>query len=235
MITTGRFVFLHLHKSGGTFVNEFLLRFLPDAHLVGYHLPRHMLPPSHAHLPVLGFVRNPWSYYVSWYTFQSRRPQPNPLFSVVSEGNSLDFGRTVGNLLELGAGGKLLDVAVAALPNGYRNRGINLPGYELATIRGSGLGFYSFLYRHIYGGSGSSGAGVTLIGQMERLREELASMLAAVGERVDAGMRAYLQDAPVQNESAHGGYSGYYSDALRDRVARADAAIIERYGYRFAE
>jgi len=46
MIVTDRFVFLHLHKSGGTFVNECLLRFLPDARQVGYHLPRSMTPPA---------------------------------------------------------------------------------------------------------------------------------------------------------------------------------------------
>lgn len=230
MITTGRFVFLHLHKSGGTFVNEFLLRFLPDAQLVGYHLPRHMIPPAHAHLPVLGFVRNPWSYYVSWYSFQAQKAQPNPLFQLMSRGGSLDFEGTIGNLLDLGSNGSGLEAAVAALPKGYRNVGINLPGYELATIRGTGLGFYSFLYRHIYGIS----TGMTLIGQMERLREELPSMLTGLGERVDAGMREYLQRAPGDNESRHRPYADYYTESLRKRVAQADAELIERFGYRFA-
>ncbi len=42
MIATDHIVFLHLHKSGGTFVNEGLLRFVPEARIVGYHLPRHL-------------------------------------------------------------------------------------------------------------------------------------------------------------------------------------------------
>ena len=70
MIATPRFVFIHLHKSGGTFVNECLLRFVPAARRLGYHLPRAAVPSEYAHLPVLGYVRNPWSYYVSWYAFQ---------------------------------------------------------------------------------------------------------------------------------------------------------------------
>jgi len=37
MIATDRFVFLHLHKSGGTFVNECLLRHVPGARQLGYH------------------------------------------------------------------------------------------------------------------------------------------------------------------------------------------------------
>jgi hypothetical protein len=71
MIATDRFVYVHLHKSGGTFVNECLLRFFPDARQIGYHLPRSRIPQDRLALPVLGFVRNPWSYYVSWYSFQS--------------------------------------------------------------------------------------------------------------------------------------------------------------------
>jgi hypothetical protein len=56
MIATDRFVYVHLHKSGGTFVNECLLRFFPDARQIGYHLPRSRIPQDRLALPVLGFV-----------------------------------------------------------------------------------------------------------------------------------------------------------------------------------
>ena len=91
MIVTPRFVFLHLHKSGGTFVNECLMRFVTGARQIGYHLPRSLIPKEFAHLPVLGFVRNPWSYYVSWYSFQAAKPAPNALFRILSDGGRLDF------------------------------------------------------------------------------------------------------------------------------------------------
>src|SRR5688572_3515373 len=99
MIVTPRFVFLHLHKSGGTFVNELLLRYVPEARQIGYHLPWRRLPEAYRVLPVLGLVRNPWSYYVSWYSFQSRRAQPNALFRVLSDGGRLGFAATVRNML----------------------------------------------------------------------------------------------------------------------------------------
>ena len=76
MIVTPRFVFLHLHKSGGTFVNACLMQHVAGAQQIGYHLPRTMIPDTHRHLPVLGFVRSPWSYYVSWFSFQSSRTEP---------------------------------------------------------------------------------------------------------------------------------------------------------------
>lgn len=228
MIVAPGFVFLHLHKSGGTFVNECLLRFVPGSRQVGYHLPRSALPPESADLPVLGFVRNPWSYYVSWYAFQSVRAQPNPLFQVLSDGGRLGFAGTIGNMLSLGGNGELLDAAVAALPDRYTNRGINLPGFALAAIRNSGLGFYTFLYRHMFG----SGRRLQ-IGRMESLRSDLPAMLEAVGAPVGDDLLRHLRDAAPSNVSAHRDYADYYDAALRDLVAARDAPLVERYRYRF--
>ena len=63
-----------------------------------------MIPTAYAHLPVLGFVRNPWSYYVSWYAFQAGRPRPNPLYRVLSNEGQLDFAATISNMLDLSTG-----------------------------------------------------------------------------------------------------------------------------------
>ena len=230
MIATERFVFVHLHKCGGSFVNDFLMRFLPDARQLGYHLPRRLVPPNLAHLPLLGFVRNPWSYYVSWYCFQSQRRDSNPLFRVLSEEGRLNFENTVRNMLDLGVTGARLDAVVAALPQRFTSGGLNLPGFALEPIRGSGLGFFSYLYRHMY-----DGPGIMHVRRTERLREELIPMLVAVGQPVSAAMRAHVSDAPAHNVSEHTTYVDYYSDALRELVAERDAAIIARHGYQFGD
>jgi hypothetical protein len=230
MITTDRFVFLHLHKSGGTFVNECLLRFLPDARHIGYHLPRSLVPPQAAGLPVLGFVRNPWSYYVSWYSFQLERPHPNFLFRILSEEGRLGFEETVRNMLNLGAGSLRLDLLLRALPAQYSNQGLNLPRFALAPIRDTRLGFYSFLYRYLYAG----GSKPVVVGRLEVLRDELIPMLESVGQPVSAEMRRYVEHEAPTNTSTHAAYAEYYGPALRDLVAERDAEIIARHGYRFA-
>jgi hypothetical protein len=228
VIATDHFVFLHLHKSGGTFANEWLLRFFPDARQIGYHLPRRLIPAEFRSLPVLGLVRNPWSYYVSWYAFQSGLPRPNALFKILSEGGTLGFAGTIRNMLDLGAGGGQLDTLVSALPDTYTGRGLNLPGPELAAIRATGLGFYSFLYRYLYVGEEPAH-----VARMETMRQELPALVSAVGQRVPPAAASFLRAAPASNASAHRHYTEYYDDLLRDHVGERDGALIREYGYTF--
>jgi hypothetical protein len=230
MIATDRFVFLHLHKSGGTFVNECLLRYVPGARQVGYHLPHSLIPPALAPLPRVGLVRNPWSYYVSWYSFQAAQPQPNPLFRVLSRGGTLDFAGTVRNMLDLAHDARLLDETVRALPDRYTHRGLNLPGPALARISGTGVGFYSFLFRYMFGPDDS-----TQVGRMDRLRNELPALLARLGVDVSADFRSHLASAAPTNVSVHGPYAEYYDRELARLVEVRDGGIIRRFGFRFGE
>lgn len=231
MIVTPRFVFLHLHKSGGTFVNECLFKFVPDAMHVGYHLPRSMVPAAYSDVPVLGFVRNPWSYYVSWYTFQLERPNPNFLFRILSDDGRLEFGPTLHNMLDLGAGSVRLELLLRSLPSAYSNQGLNLPNFALEPIRDTQLGFYTYMYRYLYNGGHSP----TIVGRMERLREDLPRMLESVAQTVSVEMRRYIEREAPSNTSSHRDYPDYYTPTLRNMVAKRDAEIIERHRYRFGE
>jgi hypothetical protein len=228
MIVTDRFVFLHLHKSGGTFVNHWLAQYYPGARTVGYHLPRALIPPEHAALPMIGLVRNPWSYYVSWFSFQAAMKRPNVLFRILSDDGRLGFEPTIRAMLELESGGPHLDAILAGLPREYGRKGINLPSGALADIRDSGFGFYSFLYRYMHGDDGRVG-----IARMEHLRSELLALIEQAGANPSTEAREALAYRPPANRSNHRPYSEYYSETLRDLVAERDRRVIERHGYSF--
>ena len=230
MIATDHFVFVHLQTCGDRLAKEFLLRWVPGARQLGNHVPRRMTPPALASLPTLGLVRNPWSYYALWYSLQAQRPNPGALFRILSDNGALDFEHTVRNMLELGTTGARLDELIAALPPTFTGQGLNLPGFALEPIRGSGLGFFSFLYRHMY-----DGPGVTHILRVERLREELLPTLLVLGQPITAAMRAFVEGSPSREGAAGTDYSHLYSNDLRDRVAERDAQLIARYGYRFGD
>ena len=229
MIVTPAFTFVHLHKSGGTFVNECLLRFCPDASMLGYHLPSRLIPAEYAGLPILGFVRNPWSYYVSWYAFQSQMAQPNALFRIASENRSLDFSGTLRNLLDLGSGGDKLDVLLGELPHAYGNKGLNLPNFALAPIRDSGRGLYSYLFEYMYSG----GAVAPTIGRVENLRADLLGFLEGIEAALTPQLREFITRAAPRNTSRHAAYRDYYSDETAALVAERDHPVIEQFGYRF--
>lgn len=229
MIATKRFVHIHLHKSGGTFVNECLLRFFPDARRLGYHLPRSLIPAELAALPVFGLVRNPWSYYVSWYAFQSQRPQPNALFRCLSENGTLDFNATIRNMLELGEPHGKLDALLPQLPSSYGVQGLNLPAFALAPIRNSGIGFYSYLFHYMYAGS----LGTLSIGRTETLRADLLAFLQRERIVVSDGLQDFIQHAAALNPSAHAPFAACYDGATRRLVEARDSMLISQFGYRF--
>lgn len=228
MIVTSRLVFLHLHKSGGTFVNQFLLRFFPEAQVIGYHLPRAHLPAQFARLPLYGLVRNPWDYYVSWYSFQTMRPIPNPLFSCTSDDGRLDFTGTVRNLVTLSEQPDRLAKLRSRLPDQFTGHGVNLTRNCLAPLDGSRSGFYSFMYRRMFGDDQD-----VAFGRFESLRDDFAAFLERRGVELTAEMTRYIRFHDPTNSSIHRPYWELYDDLTRDLVAERDADVIKRFGYRF--
>jgi hypothetical protein len=226
MIATDRMVFLHLHKSGGSFVNALLLRCVPSARPIGYHFPYRELPPEYRDLPVVGTVRNPWAYYVSWYHFQVRQPHPNILFQICSDDGQLGFKATIGNLVGLSADETRLPRLERGLPDTYLRRGLNLTKASVGELRERGVGFYSFLYERLY-----AGAHDPFILRMERLRGELRSALSSIGHLPNPCAERFLDEVPPLNSTPHEAPSHYFDDELANVVAERDRSVIERYGY----
>jgi hypothetical protein len=226
MIVTDRLLFLHLHKSGGTFVNALLMRCVSSARQIGYHLPYREIPAIYRHLPVVGTVRSPWAYYVSWYHFQISRPKPNILFQICSNDGKLDFKETIANLVGLSNDETRLALLENALPDTYRNVGLNLTKQCVRELRERELGFYSFLYHRLY-----AGADEPTILRAEWLREELRQALSSLGHLPNECVDRFLDETPPLNVSRHDAPSHYFDDRLAALVADRDRQIIDRYGY----
>jgi len=228
MIVCNKFVFLHLHKSGGTFVNQMMAACIPYARQIGYHFPYKELPHSFQRLPVVGTVRNPWDYYVSWYHFQAQMEKPHPLYMCVSKGNSLNFEETIFNLLSISENKQLFTEFQQQLPTQYMPYGINLTQKCIEPLKNSGCGFYSFLYRRLY-----HGASEPIIIKMEQLRAGLNTLVEQLQLQPQPRILAFLRDAPNMNTSEHNNYQSYYSNKLKQGVANADAAVIKQHNYMF--
>ena len=226
MLVTDKLLFLHLHKSAGTFINAMLMRCVPSALQIGYHLPYREVPEAYRSLPVLGTVRNPWAYYVSWYHFQNSQPQPNALFRICSDDRRHGFAGTIRNLADLAADEPRLSLLEQALPETYTNHGLNLTKGCVGELRERRVGFYTFLYERLYAGSHEP-----IIVKVEQLREGLRSAFALLGHSPNACIDRFLNEVPRLNVSQHDEPSRYFDDRLATMIAERDGKIIRQYEY----
>jgi hypothetical protein len=234
MLITDKFVFLHLPRTGGTFVYEVVRKFFPSAREIGYHFPRELLPREYSHLPVLGTVRNPWEFYVSWYHHHhsSNRysPSKNVLFCCVSEDRKLDFVQTIRNALDLGVSDDKLDFLIQALPENfdYQKRHIpNLTKDLMRKIRGTGLGLYTFRFNQLFGQADD-----VFFCRVETLRSDLMAFFERIGAASDA-LRSHVLGLDKKHTSEHRHYSTYYTLELAELVGIRDRQLVERFGFTF--
>jgi hypothetical protein len=234
MLVNDNFVFIHLPRSGGTFVSDIIKKFFPSTREIGYHFPRQLLPSEYSHLPILGTVRNPWEFYPSWYEHQSAKPVYLPskhvLFGYLSQHRTLDFERTVRNALSLGVSDEKLDALIDALPENfdYEARSIsNITKDTMAKIRGTGLGLYAFRFNVMFGEAAD-----VFFCRLESLRIDLTTFFEKIGVATDE-MRSYVFNLDKKNTSEHNHYSSYYTPELAELVSIREHQLIERFGFTF--
>lgn len=237
MIITDKFVFVHMHKTGGQSLGHIIADCMPDMKPVGYHYPYHMLPAESVDLPVVGMVRNPWDWYLSWYAFNTRPEIGNPLFFIVSDGFQADCKRTIKNLVMLGSDSPesqnyrkaLIDMLPDTLEG---NAGVGLTKDSIRNMASPELGYYSWQFQRMHGDLDNANLH---IGRFENLQQEFISIMQTLDvEQADA-MQAKFDNTPRHNTSRHSHYSRYIDDELRELIAQKEASLIERYGYEFEQ
>jgi hypothetical protein len=239
MIVTKHFVYIHTSRTAGTFLNKLILEHVPDARMLQYHGQLRDLPGAYAHLPVIGFVRNPWDWYVSMYFDYKRKQQY--VFQILSKGGDLGFEATVTRFLRLGDNSvqskKLLSQLVQAAPNVINaqtprrlgNSGLRSEHFANFT---DNLGYYSWLLRLMYQ---SRKPHNVQLGRFEDLREEALRLFTITSTPITDGITSYLREAEAQNKSPRPkDFTGGYPADLERLVAEKDKILIDRFGYEFS-
>jgi hypothetical protein len=230
MIATDKFVFVHLPRTGGTFVSEIIRKFFPSAQEIGYHFPRALIPKEYSHLPILGGIRNPWEFYASWYHHQQSETRYSPLFCGLSENRTLDFNRTARNALNLGVNEETLDRLIHQLPEAfnYEQKHVsNVTKNTMRNIRGTGLGLLTFRFNLLFGNADD-----VYFCRLESLRADLLLFLERIGATSDA-LRSCVLTLEKKNISKYQHYSTYYTPELAELVSIRDKPLIDRFGYVF--
>ena len=210
MICTPTFSFIHLHKTGGQSINELLLSHIPGAKEIGYHLPVAHLPSQAKSLPVIGVIRNPWDWYVSWYAFNNLRGVKNPLFNIVSRGKQASFKETIENLLrypEINAQNEVFKNSHRALlPETFANDGG--AGFTKDCVdffMSNDKGYYSLLVERMFG----ERSDVIKLLRFEHLATEFKNVMSELRVPEADEILAALNQQPRKNSSARGHYAHY--------------------------
>ena len=231
MLVTDKFVFLHLPRAGGTFVYEVVRKFFPSAREIGYHFPRELLPREYSRLPILGVARNPWEFYVSWYHHVRPRGAASTFFSWVSENGKLGFVETIRNALNLGVNDERLDVLIELLPEqvDYARRHIpNITKDAMRRVRGTGVGYYTFRFNHIFGKADD-----VFFCRLETLRQDLVAFFEGIGAATDE-LRDFVLCLDKKNTAEYADVPTCYTAELAELVRIRDRQLSERFGFTFA-
>jgi hypothetical protein len=232
MIVTDKFVFVHVPRSGGTFITGIIRKFFPSAHEIGHHLPLELLPREYSHLPVLGTVRNPWEFYVSLYHYVWPKDAASILVSWMSENGRLGFEGSIRNLLNLGVNDERIDVLIEMLPErlDYSKRHIpSVTKDAMRRVRSTGVGYYTLRFNQMFGNADD-----VFFCRLETLRRDLVAFFEEIGAATDELLN-YVLGSDKVNAADHLHYSTYYTPELAELVLLRDRPLIERFGYVFEQ
>ncbi len=240
MIITKYFVYIHTSRSAGTFLNKLILENVQGAKMLQYHGHLRDLPEEYSHLPVIGFVRNPWDWYVSMFFDYQRKKQY--VFGVLAGRGDLSFEEILSRFLRLGDNSDLSKRLLAQLVQ-FAPKTINVRNparRELPGLRSEhfanypeNLGYYSWLFKLMYE---SEIDHRIHIGRFENIREEVRRLFEQTGTPITEGIVAYLKNAKVINSSSRPrSYLNGYEPELEQLVAEKDKYLVDQFGYVFSE
>lgn len=211
MIVSKHFVFVHFPKAGGSFVRAVLGETAPHEWNIreyAWHKKLSTLPQELRMLPVIGYVRNPFDWYVSWYAYMRgeylRQGCANSFFRVASDHGARSFKETMRFIL---------DCEMDEL-------------YPECPFPGSVFGCHFACH------FGNDLENVN-IGRFEDLRADLVRLLVECCTTIPEEMRACIQTHEKVNASRRGQYRSYYDKDLRDIILQRDREVLHRFDYGF--
>ena len=228
MLVTDQFVFVHVPKTGGTFIQTVLGKHLPVVDLESVmndrtwsHASYGALPAEWRERPAFCVVRNPWDWYVSWFHYQTARGPRRRARPVGQD----PWGKLAVWQGALRSGEADFKEAVSRACTGDFE-------HPLAPVmRREGIDLYSAQFRAIVGPAVDR-TNFTVLKFERGLRKQLVQHLSTYME-VPRSLVAEIRGSPPLRASEHGPYADYYDDELRRLVGQQSRWLCERFDYTF--
>lgn len=227
MIVTSHFVYIHIHRSAGQFALEFIRRFYQPILFEGYHYPLSYLPDEYRHLPVVGLIRSPLDWYLSWYYFNAMQPR-NPIYPIVSNFGKASQPTTIMNVLKLGqntqqAQGMRKMIRVVLPQSLLGNTGTGITQSCIDSLADSGKGYYSWLVNRMFSGFPAEREIYTQ--SMHQPALDIVNLWGKAGLPMSNEMRLYLQNIGKINASTCRTSEPELSGLLKELILELDSDV----------
>lgn len=223
MIIAPDFIHIHLQKCGGSFVREYLTNYIPGAK---YNNTVHDgvcdIPKRYSNKPILGNIRNPWDWYLSWYV-ATQRVKNGLFWSLHKNGKQTTFAEFMATIFSLK--NKIHDV-------------------DFGLVSGLGIGVYTYRYIRSYCRSPGKVfrqlqsrsltddmVSKVHLCRMENLRLDLMNFLAATPTSITEAQKQKLIVMDKVNTSGSRQHQNEYNEQLVRLVGRKDRYIVDKFGY----
>lgn len=226
MLIATRFVFVHIPRTGGSFVRTVVgsrVQLDAAAPETRTHAAYGDLPDKFKDRPAFCIVRNPWEWYVSWSAHVIERaewkdpalwnPQKRRVWKSGFRSGRASFKETITAACE----GRVKDPVYKRM----RREGVDPARVDL----------YSAYVQTLAGRAIDEGA--IEVGRFESLRPFVTDFLGRAGVPLEEDLVTQLAKAPPVLASTHRPYQDYYDDELRDLVGHHAGWLVDRFGYSF--
>jgi len=241
MYISKKFIYIHIPKSGG----QSLLRifnnssFLLRGRQVRFHQSVANINADRLKdKKIYAVVRNPWEWYVSWFHYLRDNPSlNNALYKAISEDGENDFDKSMNRLFDMieEGTGELSDAFDTKLEDVNSRRPLQFVGDDMDRITAWDCGLQSYYFHWlVFGNNEVHDFSDVVIGKQESSREDATKFfesLELMNERFKKRLANHRRLNKCKIDTSD--YQSYYSDALRDRVAKKEQYIIENYNYSF--
>lgn len=213
MIVHDDWVFVHLQKTGGSFTEKYLLENYDCKPVFPKHRGIRTVLPVCIDKDKFGMVRNPYSWYVSWWS-KNKQSESTLFPRIFTEKTKGDFNLFIENLYTVDWGAQ----------------------YDLHStpINDLNIGVYTYRYISCFCINNMSLAVkehdkcflMDNILYTENLREDLSEYLGLKGEE-----RKELMMMDKYHTSEHAPYEEYYNNKSKEIIRERDSIIFEKWGY----
>ncbi len=223
MIIAPDFVYIHLQKCGGSFVREYLTKHIPGAKYSGtVHDSVRDIPRQYRGKHILGTIRNPWDWYLSWYA-STQRSKSGLFWLLHKNGKQTTFTEFMATIFSL------------------KNKIHNI---DFGLVSSFGIGIYTYRYIQSYCHNPSRVLkqlqSQSLIDntvskihfcRTENLRLDLMNFLITTPTGITESQKKELTTMDKVNTSKSQQHKNEYSEQLIQLVKVKDRYIVNRFGY----